>query len=179
MESRRAPGRYAPLKYTIEIGGRTREIELVRNSESTRWRVMLDGQEIEADAVSMQSDVLSLLIGGKSYRVLSDPRSEETAVVLGSQRIPYMVADPRSLQSRSGAGAAHAGTRVVKAPMPGRIVRVLVHQGESVVAHQGLLVMEAMKMQNELRSPSSGTVARIAVQPGDTVQPAQVLVTIE
>ncbi|HET9086210.1 MAG TPA: biotin/lipoyl-containing protein [Acidobacteriaceae bacterium] len=167
------------MKYKMEIDGRTREIEIIRKGESTRWHVKLDGQEIEADAVTMQSNVLSLLMNGKSYRALSDPRSEETAVVLGSRRIPYTIVDPRSLRSRSRAGAAQAGKRVVKAPMPGRIIRVLVQQGESVVAHQGVLVMEAMKMQNELQSPSSGTVTRIAVQPGDTVQPAQVLVTIE
>ncbi len=167
------------MKYKIDIDGRTREIELIRNSENTRWRVMLDGREIEADAVRVQRDVLSLLIDGRSYTALPDPRGDETAVVLGARRIPYTIADPRSLRSRSRTGAAQTGTRLVKAPMPGRIIRVLVHPGESVAAHQGLLVMEAMKMQNELKSPSSGTVTRIAVQPGDTVQPAQVLVTIE
>jgi len=167
------------VKYNMEVEGRTRQVEVVRDAEGTGWRVAVDGQEGTADAQWTERDVLSLLIAGRSYRVLYDPRSDGAAVALGARRIAYTVADPRSLRSREQAGASHAGACTVKAPMPGRIVRVLVHTGDSVEAQQGLLVMEAMKMQNELKSPSRGTVTRIAVGPGATIQPGQVLVVIE
>ena len=167
------------MKYNLEIDGIVHRIELFRNAEGDGWKVTLEGKDCSADAQWIQPDVLSLLIAGRSYRVLYDPRSDGAAVVLDACRIPYVVADPRSLRSRSQAGASQTGVRPIAAPMPGRIVRILVHQGESVAAQQGLLVMEAMKMQNELKSPSSGTVMRIAVEPGATVQPGQVLLVIE
>lgn len=163
----------------MEVDGRLHQVELVRDAEGNGWRVTINGQERSADVQWMQPNVLSLLIAGKSYRILYDPRSEGSAVVMGARRISYAIVDPRSLRSRSQAGASQTGVRSVTAPMPGRIVRILVQQGESVAAQQGLLVMEAMKMQNELKSPSSGMVTRISVEPGATVQPGQVLLVIE
>lgn len=167
------------MKYELEVDGSTHPITLNKNADGSGWQVTLDGKEFAADICWIQPDVLSLLIAGQSYRILYDPRGDGPAVALGARRVPYTVVDPRSLGSRSRTGGPQAGARSVTAPMPGRIVRILVQVGESVAAHQGLLVMEAMKMQNELKSPSSGTVKRIAVGPDETVQPGQALVVIE
>ncbi|MHB8303689.1 MAG: acyl-CoA carboxylase biotin carboxyl carrier protein subunit [Acidobacteriaceae bacterium] len=163
----------------IEANGQTHRIDLKQDLRGNGWLAILDGEEYAADLQTVQANVLSLLIAGKSYRVLFDPRMDGNAVVLDAARIRYEVSDPRSLRARSRIDASHAGARPVKAPMPGRIVRILVEVGDSVEAQQGLLVMEAMKMQNELKSPKSGKVAQIVVQAGATVQPGQVLVVIE
>ena len=90
-----------------------------------------------------------------------------------------MLADPKRLRA-AGAGAADAGGRAeVKAPMPGKVARVLVEEGAAVEAGAGLVVVEAMKMQNELRSPKAGTVAALNAQAGATVNAGDVLVVIE
>ncbi len=87
--------------------------------------------------------------------------------------------DPRSLQGRRGAGAGAEGPRPVKAPMPGRVVRLLVGVGDEVEEGQGVVVIEAMKMQNELKSPKAGRVVRVGVAVGDTVGSGDVLVVVE
>lgn len=167
------------MKYDIELDGTLHRVDLIRDADGNGWRVTLNGKACSADAQWVEPNILSLLIAGKSYRILYDPRSDGTAMMLDARRIPYSVADPRSLRSRLKVGAAQTGARSITAPMPGRIVRILVQQGDSVEAHQGLLVMEAMKMQNELKSPNAGTVMRILVESNATVQPGQVLLVIE
>ena len=87
--------------------------------------------------------------------------------------------DPRSLKGRKGAGAGVDGPRAVKAPMPGRVVRVLVGVGDEVAEQQGVVVIEAMKMQNELKSPKAGRVVRVAAVVGETVGSGDVLVVVE
>jgi biotin carboxyl carrier protein len=89
------------------------------------------------------------------------------------------VEDPRSLQGRRGTGAGMDGPRPVKSPMPGRVVRVLVEAGENVEEGQAVVVIEAMKMQNELKSPKAGRVARVVVGVGDAVGSGDVLVVVE
>jgi biotin carboxyl carrier protein len=116
-----------------------------------------------------------LLIDGRQYRCVLDG----DGVVIGGRRFGFEVTDPRSLQGRRGAGAGTDGPRPVKAPMPGRTVRVLVAVGDEVEEGQALLVIEAMKMQNELKSPKTGRVARIAVGVGDAVGSGDVLVVVE
>src|SRR5262249_48708653 len=98
---------------------------------------------------------------------------------VGGRRFPFTVEDPRSLRGRRGAGEGAAGPRAVKAPMPGRVVRVLVYEGDEVAEHQGVIVIEAMKMQNEVRSPEAGRVVRVAVAVDGTVGSGEVLVVVE
>jgi biotin carboxyl carrier protein len=102
----------------------------------------------------------------------------EPALHLGAKRIPYRVDDPRSLRSRRRHGQSD-GPVTLRASMPGRIVRLLVAKGDTVAAHQGILVIEAMKMQNEIKSPKEGRVADLRVAPGDTVAAGDTLATIE
>ena len=101
-----------------------------------------------------------------------------SAVVIGGHRYEFSVEDPRSLRSRrAGAGAAD-GPRTLYSPMPGRVIRILLPQGSAVAAQQGVLVVEAMKMQNELKSPKAGVVTKMLVSEGDTVAAGQPLATI-
>jgi biotin carboxyl carrier protein len=131
--------------------------------------------EVEADARMLQAGVLSLVIEGRQYRCILDA----DAVVGNGKRSKFSVADPRSLAAQRGASAGAGGARPVKAPMPGRVVRVLVAVGDAVEEQQGLVAIEAMKMQNELRSPKAGKVVRVAVTVGVTVAAGDVLVMVE
>lgn len=167
------------MNYDIELNGGKRRVSIQPTGDGLGWQIALDGQECHADLRMLQPNVLSLLIEGKSYRILLDARPEDPAMVLEGERIKYQVRDPRSLRSRSNSAAHVAGAKPVTAPMPGRIVRVLVQAGESVQAQQGLIVIEAMKMQNELKAPKAGNITRIAVEAGATVQAGQVLLVIE
>lgn len=162
----------------LEIGGRTCQVEVDSTDMPGQWRVRVDGQPVEADAHLVRPGVLSILIAGQSYRVVLDPDTVDPAIHLGSQRIPYRIDDPRSLRS----GRHQAGTDgpvTIRASMPGRVVRLLVEKGDAVAAHQGVIVVEAMKMQNEIQSPKQGRVREVRVSPGDAVAVGDILAIIE
>jgi biotin carboxyl carrier protein len=136
---------------------------------------VVDGRAVAVDVRVLQEGVVSLVVDGRQYRCVVDG----DAVVVDGRRYEFEVDDPRSLSGRRGAGGGADGPRAVKAPMPGRVVRVLVGVGDEVGVQQGLVVIEAMKMQNELKSPKAGRVAKVAVGVGDTVGSGDVLVVVE
>jgi biotin carboxyl carrier protein len=129
---------------------------------------------MKPEIVEIRPGVYSVLIDGESF-VVHEGSTEWVAVNGVEWR--RVVVDPR-VRAQGGAGAASAA-RDVKAAMPGKVVRVLVAAGEAVEAGQGLLILEAMKMQNELKSPRAGVVAGVRVEEGATVTSGQVLVTLE
>ena len=121
--------------------------------------------------------------GGGVFSVLHEGRSYEVRVLAGEVIVnglamPYEIEDPRAWKGSAGAGGAK-GAVTLKAPMPGKIVKVLVAVGGEVAAGQGIVLMEAMKMQNELKSPKAGRVASVAVQSGDSVAAGAVLAVVE
>ena len=166
------------MKRIVEIEGVKRPLSLLR-LDSGEFSIELDGKPYAADVCQLDARTLSILLDGRSYRVLLDNRGDDKAVSVEDRRIPFRIEDPRSLQSRRKTDAGGSGARPVVASMPGRIIRLLVQQGEVVEAHQGLIVVEAMKMQNELKAPKAGTVVRVAVEVGATVQAGAVLLVIE
>ena len=166
------------MKLEIEIDGKTHRVDLNPAGEPGRWTVQLDGQPVEADAHFIRPGVLSLLLEGRAHRIVLDADLAEPALHLDEHRIAWQADDPRSFQRRRRHAAAH-GPVTLKASMPGRIVRVLVERGAPVAAHQGIVVIEAMKMQNELKSPKEGRIAELRVIAGDTVASGQVLAVIE
>jgi biotin carboxyl carrier protein len=166
------------MKIRIEIDGQTRQVEIEASDLPGFWRIRVDGEPVEADARLLRPGVLSLLLGGRSYRVVLDADSSEPALYLGARRIPCRVEDPRSLRSRRRHAGAE-GPAVLRASMPGRVVRVLVKKGQTVAAHQGIVVIEAMKMQNELKSPKDGRVSELRVAPGETVAAGDALAVIK
>jgi biotin carboxyl carrier protein len=179
MESGRSPGGAALLNFDIELAGRKHRLSIQSIAAAAGYSFLLDGQSCSADAYLLQPNILSLLIAGRSYRILLDARPGGKAIVLGERRISYRVDDPRSLRSRTNVDTSDTGARPIVASMPGRIVRILVQVGEHIEAQQGLIVVEAMKMQNELKSPRSGNVTRVVVEVGATVQAGDVLLVIE
>ena len=160
----------------LEIGGRQRRVELPAGANGDgALECLVDGTVFNVDARRLQDGVMSLMIAGRQYRCVLDGGG----VVIGGRRFDFQVQDPRSLQGRRGAGAGVEGARPVKAPMPGRVVRVLVAVGDEVAEGHAVVVIEAMKMQNELKSPKSGRVVRMAAVPGSTVGSGDVLVVVE
>jgi biotin carboxyl carrier protein len=157
---------------------------------------VVDGRSFVVDVREVQAGVMSLVVApstardsgtdegktsgsglevGRQYRCVLDG----DAVVVGGRRFEFVVEDPRSLKGRRGVGAGKDGPRPVKAPMPGRVVRVLADVGDEVAEQQGVVVIEAMKMQNELKSPKAGRVVKVSAVVGETVQQGDVLVVVE
>lgn len=183
--------RDARVTLWIEIAGRVRKVELPAGGAGGMMpgamTCVVDGRAFAVEARMLAAGVMSLVmlgegdgvLGGRQLRCVLDVAPHGDAVIVDGQWMPFAAADPRSLQARRGAGAGADGPRAVKAPMPGRVVRVLVAVGDEVAAQQGLVVIEAMKMQNELKSPKAGRVARLAVEVGAAVQSGDVLVVVE
>jgi biotin carboxyl carrier protein len=164
------------MTYDVSIDGKQYRLELDRGEG--RWRCRLDGREIEVDAVLARPDVLSLRIGNQAYEVKCERVASDLHLWVGSARFAAEVRDPRSLRGRVRALDDH-GPRKLTAPMPGKIVRVLVSQGADVEAGAGVLVVEAMKMQNEIRSPKKGKIQQILVSEGAAVNAGDVLAIVE
>jgi biotin carboxyl carrier protein len=160
------------MKLNLTINGRDERIELAPG----KFRLG-DAPEREVREVSVetpQPGVYSVLLDGRSY----DARVEDGAVIVCGHRFEIEVRDPRRY-SRQAAAGAHGGAQRVASPMPGKVVRVLVSVGDVVEAGQGIVVVEAMKMQNEMKAARAGKIASISVQPGATVTAGEVLASIE
>jgi biotin carboxyl carrier protein len=162
--------------YDISIDGKGYTLEL--EQAQARWICRLNGRELEVDAVLARLDVLSLRIGNKAYEVKCERVAGEMHLWVGSARFTAEVRDPRSLRGKTRAADDH-GPRKLTAPMPGKIVRVLVSEGAAVESGAGVLVVEAMKMQNEIKSPKKGTIQKILVGAGAAVNAGDVLAIVE
>jgi biotin carboxyl carrier protein len=167
------------MVYDIIISEKTYHIEITR--QGARWAGKIDGKPFDVDAVATARDILSILEGdGCAYEVKRERAlNGELHMLVGSSRYPCEVQDPRSLRTRRAAGGATEGPQKITAPMPGKVVRIIVPQGESVEAGKGVLVVEAMKMQNELKSPKAGKVQKILVAEGATVNAGDTLAIID
>jgi biotin carboxyl carrier protein len=144
-----------------------------------KWQIVVDGRSFEIDkeqlasATEVEPGVFSVLINGQSFEV----RVGESVEVQG-RRFRVEVRDPRN--AKKGSKAALVGGRHnITSPMPGKVIRVLVKKGDTVEGGQGLVVVEAMKMQNEMKAPRAAQVLEVRVQDGDTVTAGDTLVVLE
>jgi biotin carboxyl carrier protein len=165
------------MVYEITVNGKPHRLEL--EHADGRWECRLNGREIKVDAVVPRRDVLSMLVDGHSYEVKREQSPTDLHLWVGSTRYGVELRDPRSLQSRRNAAGDEKGPKKLVAPMPGRIVRVLVAEKSEVEAGQGIVVVEAMKMQNEIKSPKKGIVQTILAAPGAAVNAGDVLAVVE
>jgi biotin carboxyl carrier protein len=164
------------MLYDVTIDGKNYRLEL--NHAGECWSCRLDGRDVEVDAILARPDVLSLRIGNMAYEVKSERVANDLQVWVGGNCFAAEVRDPRSLRGRTRAGDDH-GPRKLAAPMPGKVVRLLVHEGDEVEPGAGVAVVEAMKMQNEIKSPKKGKVQKILVSEGATVNAGDVLAIVE
>lgn len=165
------------MKFQIHLDGAPRQVEVHGDS------VTVDGERVEADIARVgDTDRYSLILQGRSYSLYAVRRAPgEWDVEAGGHHHGVEVVDEalaRALALSGGAGGK-GGARTLKAPMPGLVVKVEVGEGDAVEPGQGLVIVEAMKMENELTATAAGRVARVAVQAGDAVEKDQVLLEFE
>jgi len=166
------------MKFDVQIAGTTRTVELHRDSH--RWKISLDGTPLDADAVEISPNVLSVLLNGESYEVHL-AAANDGKLTLQTRHHDFIadVVDPRAWRGRRHGAVEAEGRQQIVAPMPGKVVRLMVKAGDKVEAGQGLLVVEAMKMQNEVRSPKTGTVERLLAKEGQPVNAGEILAWID
>ena len=165
------------MVYDVTIDGKSYRLELGR--ASGRWQCRLDGREIQIDAVLTRRDVLSILVEGKAYEIKREHVTTDMHLWVGSARYAAELRDPRSLRSRKDGGGGEEGPKKLVAPMPGKVVRILVQEKAEVEAGQGIAVVEAMKMQNEIKSPKKGIVQKIVAAEGANVSAGDVLAIVQ
>jgi biotin carboxyl carrier protein len=169
-----------PKRYKATLDGVEHELE-IDELTARSYRVKLAGAAHELDVRRVGPTSFSILVCDRSFDldVVRDGDELIVASRAGAMRITLVDA-ARDAQRRRARGPAQiAGPAEVKAMMPGRIVTVLVKEGDEVVRSQGLVVVEAMKMENELKSPKAGKVVAVKVSPGQTVEKGEVLAIIE
>jgi biotin carboxyl carrier protein len=169
------------MTFEIQVNGRTRTVAIEKAAAGT-YRVSLDGHVRDVDATRVGFYGLSLLdvASGivRDVQVTPTGTRSELLVTTGGRTIVATLNGRRSGRA-PGEGGSADGEQAVTAPMPGRVVRVLVSPGDEVAVRQGVVVVEAMKMENELRSPKAGRVKDVAVAPGTSVEAGRTLVVIE
>jgi biotin carboxyl carrier protein len=177
------------MKVQVRIGTLTRQLEIHRAGKN-QFVVTADENgahdnapnkkpDKKIDAVEVSSNIYSILINGRAFDVAIVPTAEGVLVRCGAYEYHAFVSDPRAWRGGHGALFGAEGKQQVIAPMPGKIVRILVNAGQTVENDQGLLVVEAMKMQNEIRASKAGKIERIFVREGQAVAAGEALVTIE
>jgi biotin carboxyl carrier protein len=169
------------MKFEVQIRGaggvNNRVVELVRAEQG--WVITLDGQRVDADVAEVAANTFSILLNGRAFEIRVMPRLDGSLQVQTNREEFFVeVLDPRAWRGRHSAAEAEGRQQVV-APMPGKIVRVLVQEGELVEAGQALLVVEAMKMQNEIRSPKNGKVEGLRVKEGQPVNAGEILAWVD
>lgn len=165
------------MRYFVTLGNRTLEVELGPDG------ITLEGERIDADLVEMDgTEVRSLLMSGRSHRVLAARKGRgEWSLHLSGQHYDARVVDERtrSIEEMTGSGEGVAGPKALKAPMPGLVVKVEVAEGDLVTKGQGLVIVEAMKMENELKCGGEAVVRKVLIVPGEAVEKDQVLMEFD
>lgn len=162
--------------YDVTIDGKSWRVEI--EAAEGQWLCRVDGEAMRVDAVLVEPGVLSVRRGSRSFEIRREVLAGDLKIWVGDRSFSVEVRDPRSLRGRKRADDDH-GPRRVTAPMPGKVVRLLVQVGDAVEAGAGILVVEAMKMQNEIKSPKKGIVQKILVAGGSAVSAGDALAIVE
>jgi biotin carboxyl carrier protein len=165
------------MNLTLQIDGREMQFEVRQDGDNREFRLG-DGPVRQAQLLEIAPGVFSVLLDGHSYEARVGNGPDGIFVTVGGRRLHVQIDDPRR-GGRRASGRRTDGPLQVSASMPGKIVRLLVALGDQVVAGQGLIVVEAMKMQNEMKAARPGRVSSIPVREGDTVTAGAVLAVIE
>jgi biotin carboxyl carrier protein len=168
------------MKLTAEIDGEQHALEVRR--EGARVFAEVGGRAYELEARQTEGGAYLLVLGGRVHECrvgAAVSPGGASKVEVGGRAYEVSLFDPRRLRAAGAGGAQNQGRAVVAASIPGKIMRVLVEEGAAVEAGDGLVVVEAMKMQNELKSPKAGTVVELRARAGETVNAGDVLVVVE
>lgn len=164
------------MLYNVRLGEREARLEIRR--EQDIWLCRLDGREIRVDYKRVDRETISLLIHGRSFEARRVASENGTQIFLNGTPYEVAVYDPRSLRSKRRSRAGEGGSQAITASMPGKIVRLLAKEGDEIQAGQGVVIIEAMKMQNEIRAPKPGLVQKIVAREGANVNAGEVLAII-
>jgi len=163
----------------LEISYNEHRLPVELTTAGGKRRVVLEGRELECDCVTLPNAQYSIILDGRVYD-LSVELSGESCAVAGREGVYTLeLRDARRLRPDQDAAAGQEGLQQIRADMPGKVVRVLVRPGDSVAFDQGLLVLEAMKMQNEIRAPKSGVIKVVGVHEGKPVATGEFLISLE
>jgi biotin carboxyl carrier protein len=166
------------VRYHAIVSGTERLVEVTQRGQTYRVAIRegtgagATSRDLEVDAVHLAGHAMSLIVDGRSVRCHVEPGKDgRVTVLVGDEPHELEILDERRLRLRRASGKfSLEGPQRVESPMPGKVVRVLVKQGDHVEEGQGLVVVEAMKMENELKSPKAGVVAELHAQEGQAVE---------
>lgn len=164
------------MKYSTIVNGETFAIEINQDDE-----IVVDGKAYAVDFVSIgESNFYSLLIDNESFEALVEEREGQWQVLMHGDLYTVDVADERAQRLAASVGSLvpEGGDLTVSAPIPGLVVAVLVEEGQQVETGDTLVILESMKMENELKAPRAGVVERVAVKAGDSVEQRQTLMVV-
>lgn len=162
-------------RYITTINGKTFEIDIDKDGN-----ILVNGEKREVDFVALRPSLYNIVMQNRSYEMVLDEHDGEYEVMLRGRLYTGEVLDERAqllATQRTGTGAT-SGEISIKAPMPGLVVTIPVSEGQEIKSGQTVVILESMKMQNELKAPRDGTIARISAQAGQTVEQGKLLVTI-
>ncbi|MBL8090545.1 MAG: biotin/lipoyl-binding protein [Anaerolineales bacterium] len=165
------------MKYITTVDGKEYQIEVV---DEKHVRVGDRLLEVDFESVNGQP-VFSVILDGKSYESFISESDEGWQVLMRGKQYQITVEDEREkrLRAAAGGGVAEGGEFNLKAPMPGLVVAIPVAEGQEIKKGQVLIILESMKMQNELKSPKDGIVERIRVKAGESVEQKQALLSVK
>ena len=167
------------MRYELEVGGRRREVVVTKAGDG--FAVTVDGTTHHVDVARISGHTLSLILDRvwpADTSITPDPSSGQLTVHVAGAPVTVVV-NGRGRYGRKAEGEKGSGPQRLAAPMPGKVVRVLARTGDSVRARQPLVVVEAMKMENELRASHDGTVAEVHVREGMSVEAGALLLVIQ
>ena len=168
------------MKIQAEIGADKHHVEIRRDGNIVFARI--DDRKYELEVSEPEPNVFLVKNGGKLSQVFVSPETnlnEPVHVSIGTNEIDVRIIDLKRLRGSTTSDEEAAGRAEIKTAMPGKVVRVLVAEGDAVQKGDGVIVVEAMKMQNEMKSPKDGVVSKIKIAEGDTVSAGDILVVIE
>lgn len=167
------------MAFIAKLGDQTFTVEIEETGKSV-YRISVDGNEFLVDGKKTGRTNYSLIVDNRSFEIEVDNSEDEYRVLVDGRSYRIQLVDERRLRvGGAQAGLDVQGRQNITVPMPGKVVAVLVAEGDAVEKGQGLVIVEAMKMENEVRSPITGAVKEIKVKPGDTVEGGAALLVVE
>lgn len=168
------------MAYIATLGDKTHKLEVQELEMDHLYRILIDGKEITIDGRKLTAHMYSLLVGNQSFTVDVTTKDDAYTIACAGKSFQLRVIDERRV-SRPGEGAAAGrdGGKEIRSFMPGKVVDVLVAVGDEVAKDQGVLIVEAMKMENEVRTTAAGKVKEIRVSAGQAVESGELLIVLE
>jgi biotin carboxyl carrier protein len=167
------------VAFIAKLGDQSYTVEIEEIGKAL-YRVAVDGNEFLVDGKKTGRTNYSLIVDNRSFEIEVDNTDDEYRVLVDGRNYRIDLVDERRVRvGGTQSGLEVRGRQFVSVPMPGKIIAVLVAEGDPVEKGQGLVIVEAMKMENEVRSPVTGAVKEIKVKPGDTVEGGALLVIVE